>query len=161
MAHRGAGLGAVRPVLWTRQTQPRHSCFQKLCEQQQHCTQGFPCVLSYVLVTSCEPPGHLQGTSLRCSNGCCAAGTAGEPKPLAAPRTPDGVLAPQPAGKPFTRTHGSHLAPGWDHSHTSASHPAQSAPRGPTWVFLSVWEFNLNIIVPRDLLDSGAFGAHD
>lgn len=37
----------------------------------------------------------------------------------------------------------------------------QSASWGPTWVFLSVWEFNLNIIVPRDLLDSGAFGAHD
>lgn len=29
------------------------------------------------------------------------------------------------------------------------------------WVLLFVWEFNLNIIVPSDLLDSGTFGAHD
>lgn len=32
---------------------------------------------------------------------------------------------------------------------------------GPTWVLLSVWEFNLNIEIPSNLLDSGTFGAHD
>lgn len=32
---------------------------------------------------------------------------------------------------------------------------------GPTWVLLSVWEFNLNTEIPSNLLDSGTFGAHD
>ena len=32
---------------------------------------------------------------------------------------------------------------------------------GPTWVLLSVWEFNLNVIVPGDLLYLGTFRAHD
>jgi hypothetical protein len=33
--------------------------------------------------------------------------------------------------------------------------------RGLTWVLLSVWELNLNIVISSDLLDSGTFGAHD
>ena len=31
----------------------------------------------------------------------------------------------------------------------------------PTWIFLSIWELDLNIVVPSDLLDSWTFGTHD
>lgn len=39
--------------------------------------------------------------------------------------------------------------------------PQVRARHTPTWVLLSVWEFNLNVMVASYLLDSGTFGAHD
>lgn len=70
------------------------------------------------------------------------------------PITPQQLMQPASSRSPGLPRRGPFI-------HLLLPHSAQSSPLGPTWVLLSVWELNLNIIVPSYLLDSGTFGAHD
>lgn len=77
--------------------------------------------------------------------------------PRRSPRT--GGASP---GQPTAATTYPRLGPrAHTHTHSASQAQAQCSPQGLTWVLFSVWEFNLNVIVPSNLLDFGTFGAHD